>query len=421
MLQGILLCTMYRISLYPTILFVQNSKHTKKNMDTYTFENQYYKLYKHRLSVLSKRIVRGVHGSGVKIYRNFLKVPTAEQVMLIGTIVKDMKNSVDFISLYTNAAGGRVYMDKRACSTDKIYLEDDASERVFVEGVDAGHLVQGIVCGIVGTVVVQGDGRTIRCREIVYPGFQGLNKARTLDSGGVTCCVVLVSGLRIDQGPSRALDDLFAHVRARHAHLVVAGGTSMPPPKVDYAKMFELRGNLAPPPHKPGRLASINKLCKLIREHLPDNTVRILPDANMGPYPQTLPPRSVLGSPSNVLLEKTPCEFTIENVRLMGMIGRSVDNIRTNSTLKTTDIMHSMLMWNHCAPTCPSSITCCPLDVDPLIMNDIPHIIFVGNQPLYESVVVPDGPLLLSLPIFADTGIAFEIELDSFSYKPIKF
>lgn len=45
------------------------------------------------------------------------------------------------------------------------------------------------------------------------------------------------------------------------------------------------------------------------------------------------------------------------------------------------DALESCLQWNHIAPTAPDTLGCFPYyDKDPFILDDCPHVFFVGNE-----------------------------------------
>lgn len=62
---------------------------------------------------------------------------------------------------------------------------------------------------------------------------------------------------------------------------------------------------------------------------------------------------------------------------------------------------------------------------DPFVIEECPHVYFVGNQPRFESTVI-EGPagqavILIAVPIFKETGEVVLLDSDSLEVEIIKF
>lgn len=72
------------------------------------------------------------------------------------------------------------------------------------------------------------------------------------------------------------------------------------------------------------------------------------------------------------------------------------------------------------------STGCYPFqDNDPFVIEECPHVYFVGNQPRYETAVI-EGPVgqavrLISVPKFKETGELVLLNTDTLETEIVKF
>lgn len=64
-------------------------------------------------------------------------------------------------------------------------------------------------------------------------------------------------------------------------------------------------------------------------------------------------------------------------------------------------------------------------DRDPFVIEECPHVYFVGNQPRYETTVI-EGPAgqtvrLICVPRFRDTGEVVLLDTDTLETEVVKF
>ena len=63
-------------------------------------------------------------------------------------------------------------------------------------------------------------------------------------------------------------------------------------------------------------------------------------------------------------------------------------------------------------------------DKDQFVMEDCPHVFFVGNQPYYETAVIegPQGQTvrLISVPKFRETGEVLLLDTDTLEVETVK-
>lgn len=101
----------------------------------------------------------------------------------------------------------------------------------------------------------------------------------------------------------------------------------------------------------------------------------------------------------------------------MGTSGQNIDDVYKYS--KSTDrikMAENCMYWRHMAPSAPDTLWSYPFqDRDPFIIEQTPHVYFIGNQPQFEDRLLsgPDGQKvrIILLPSFAETGIMVLLNL----------
>lgn len=125
-----------------------------------------------------------------------------------------------------------------------------------------------------------------------------------------------------------------------------------------------------------------------------------------------------------------PWDGDVEGWRFMGNSGQPVDDILKYISLGGDDgksaegrleVMEALLRWRCGAPTAPDTLWSYPFqDRDPFVIEECPHVLFVGNQPQFDTAVVDglDGQQvrLIALPSFHQTGQL--VLLDSETLEP---
>ncbi|KAL8800619.1 MAG: hypothetical protein Q9200_007193 [Gallowayella weberi] len=122
-----------------------------------------------------------------------------------------------------------------------------------------------------------------------------------------------------------------------------------------------------------------------------------------------------------------PWEGDVDGWRLMGTGGQPIDDVfKYVEGDERIEMMENLLRWRCGAPTAPDTLWCYPFqDKDPFVIEECPHVYFVGNQPRYDTVII-EGPVgqkvrLICLPKFRETGEIVLLDTDTLEPEIVKF
>lgn len=116
----------------------------------------------------------------------------------------------------------------------------------------------------------------------------------------------------------------------------------------------------------------------------------------------------------------------IGGCRVLGSAGQNVEDVMSFSSFdEPLDVLESMFMWRHLAPTAPDTLACHSFtDRDPFVITERPSVLFAGNQSEFSTRLVnPDDgsePVrLISVPSFWSSPIFCLVDLDDLSVIPV--
>ncbi|KAK4694532.1 DNA polymerase delta subunit 2, partial [Lecanoromycetidae sp. Uapishka_2] len=122
-----------------------------------------------------------------------------------------------------------------------------------------------------------------------------------------------------------------------------------------------------------------------------------------------------------------PWEGDVDGWRFMGNGGQPIDDVfKYVEGDERLDMMENLLRWRCGAPTAPDTLWCYPFqDKDQFVIEECPHVYFVGSQPRFESTVI-EGPTgqtvrLIAVPKFQDSGEVVLLDMDTLEPEVMKF
>lgn len=152
-----------------------------------------------------------------------------------------------------------------------------------------------------------------------------------------------------------------------------------------------------------------------------------------------------------------PWEGDVDGWRMMGTGGQPIDDVyKYVEGDERLEMMENLLRWRCGAPTAPdtlckssmpilnccskinqlrtqtnfqkkiSSAGCYPFqDKDPFVIDECPHVYFVGNQPKFESTVIEGSTgqavRLIAVPKFKETGEVVLLDTDTLEVDLLRF
>lgn len=406
---------------------------------TQAFDRQYAHIYFQRLMLMKPPLLTKVRQKwpGIKL-ANILTLPENDEVLVVGTVYKDMKLKPSILDEYVKDRGASqlVGRTKFVGADDSIILEDESARmKLRGEGLPVGQLVTGVVMAVKGVAAPGGDF------QVNAFCFANMAPQAPLPSLSEDKYVALVSGLGVgdDAGDPLKLSLLVDYLVGSLAsdeeqmrvskivRVVVAGGL-----------LKSTEGLLQATTHKQpcqqaAALAPIREVDMCLSELAGAVPVEVMP-GNNDPANHSLPQQPLhrclfpLASSFTSFNRVTnPHEFEVDGISFLGTSGQNLDDIYKYSVEENRlTLLQRVLEWGHLVPTAPDTLTCYPLsDSDPFILQSAPHVFFVGNQPAYSSQMVtgPEGQkvLLISLPRFSSSGTLILVNLKTLAVHPIQF
>ncbi|ORY90030.1 DNA polymerase alpha/epsilon subunit B-domain-containing protein [Syncephalastrum racemosum] len=107
----------------------------------------------------------------------------------------------------------------------------------------------------------------------------------------------------------------------------------------------------------------------------------------------------------------------VGDITFLGTSGQNLDDIyRYVDGDDRLQMAERCLHWRHIAPSAPDTLWCYPFqDDDPFLLEECPHVYFIGNQPRFEQRLAegPDGQKVrvVLVPSFSETGCLALVDL----------
>ncbi|SCU97113.1 LANO_0E15192g1_1 [Lachancea nothofagi CBS 11611] len=403
------------------------------------YDGQYFAMYQYRLKVLRERVTQSceekwdshfeLNNRRIVKKNKVLDIQANEPCWCVGTIycemrykpnvleevVNDVYGAPDLVKSYTDAEG-----------SDEIMLEDE-SGRVLLVGdiVQSKPFISGTVVGILG---MEADAGAFQVLDICYPYALPQSKLPQNPTAGK---IALVSGLNINtENPKLSLK-----LQLLQEYLT---GDLIDIDSVSKINRLIVCGNSINPTEATALGGCLKELGTFLGNTLQSMPIDLMPGAN-DLSDQSLPQQPLhkalfegtikpfFKDIENELFSPTtnPVWFKFNGIEMLGTSGQNIDDICKYiiPNLSTSEpdssgegdmnvrlnMMEGCLKWQNIAPTAPDTLWCYPYKSDdPFILNKLPHVYFVGNQPAYMSRDVKlEGGLnvkIMTIPKFSETG-----------------
>ncbi|KAL8905213.1 MAG: hypothetical protein Q9207_002768 [Kuettlingeria erythrocarpa] len=419
-----------------------------------------------------------IAGDKVRRVDRVLDVRQGELCWIAGTVYMDMPlkpNILDDISKdhWISAPPPR---EKYLSPTgqDQIMLEDESGRlRLTGTPLQLSMLVTGCIIAVMGTENANGDFEVVDLKVPDLPRqpqrwerdessavlSEGIGKKRKSDAqerrteGGK---VAIVSGLRIsgDQGDTLTLDLLMEYLLgeacgpaeqsevSKISRLIIAGNSIAEGTPLAMREDEKRAGKKYGYDSSAYNPAPTTHFDKFLATLLPSIPVTLIPGesdlANVSMPQQPIHPAMFPSSRNYAAMPGTsepgwfdsvtnPWQGDVDGWRMMGNGGQPIDDVfKYVEGDERLDMLESLLRWRCGAPTAPDTLWCYPFqDRDPFVIEECPHVYFVGNQPRYETDVI-EGPAgqtvrLICIPKFRDTGEVVLLDTDTLETELVKF
>ncbi|KAI8064736.1 DNA polymerase alpha/epsilon subunit B-domain-containing protein [Gongronella butleri] len=412
-----------------------------------TYEKQYASIYFIRLLHLRPIVLERAQQRWESQPENPQYVPKCLDVQanelcyIIGTVYMDMplkpnvlKDLSDESSLSLPPAP-----EKYRSEGSTISLEDESGRvRLIGARLDKELLVTGMIVGVLGKEEpVTGAFEVI---EVCYPG---LPKQNPLPKASKDKYVAIVSGLNIgdhadaDLKIQLMLEYITGELGSSEdqasassiARVILAGNslaTAVPKPQKGTKKRYGY--DAASYDDKP-----LHRLDALMHELCMTTDVDIMPGAQ-DPVGIHLPQQ-----PMHRFLFNTAKDYSsfhpvsnphwcqIDGVKFLGTAGQNIDDIyKYLDDVDRLKMASETLFWQHIAPSAPDTLWCHPFqNHDPFLLNECPHVYFIGNQPQFDTTVLEgenkQKVRVVMVPSFAETGTIALVNVSTLECTSLSF
>ncbi|GAA6035952.1 hypothetical protein JCM8097_005182 [Rhodosporidiobolus ruineniae] len=427
------------------------------------FSKQYANLYWLRLTELKQRVRerarrRWSELEGVKTpppyVKKLLEVDNGQLCYVIGTVYVDMPlkpNVLEDLARdhhITAPATRRKYHS----ASDEVMLEDE-SGRVRLVGQkienSRGVFVTGTIMAALGAETASGDFEVFEYCYAGMPPQPGAPKPQGDGEGEEGEWVCLASGLEMGNanevadlrvemlgewlmGEAGAEEDLDEAVKV--TRLILAGNSLAQPelPATDEPKKKTYGYDSSRYTSKP-----TDALDAFLSSLAPSLSIDVM-SGPLDPCEPTLPQQPLHPAllPTAAAYEgftarTNPWWFDVDGASFFGTSGQTVDDMfRYLDGEDRVEVARQTLEWSHIAPTCPDTLWCYPFsDRDPFILNQTPHVYFVGNQPSFSTRLINSTDSegaevqvrIVLVPKFAETGEVVLVNTRSLEARVVRF
>ncbi|KAM9998966.1 hypothetical protein ACTFIZ_002544 [Dictyostelium cf. discoideum] len=406
---------------------------------------QYSSIYASRLEKLNPILVENVESKypGIPIQK-ILHMKPGDECIMIGTLYKEMELKPNILKAYAQDRAMLPIPDNRESfigENDKLFFEDNTGR---VKLIGSKEMVDSLVTGL--NVAILGKGlpdAEFEVKDIVFPGIPPQPHSRDLESLKDDAYICLISGLNIGNANNifqtqLLMDYLQGNLVDNGSDLlgkickVLFVGNSIHKENepieafVRYSSKSEIQAKQAK------KAIPIKDLDGFLCELCQSVPVDIIPGPNdptnislpQLPLNSCLFPFSIQNT--NLTTSTNPYQSQIGGRLLLGTSGQNIENASRYMTYENKmSLTESTLIWRHLAPTAPDTLTCAALDNDPFVIDQCPHIYFIGNQDHFETKLLkgPNDEIirLIFIPNFSETNTIILVNLKTLDTFPIHF
>lgn len=352
------------------------------------------------------------------------------KVILSGILLKVMKNQPSVLREVDDNLEFVPQEEKSKFIDDSDYLkiQDETESVCLVGGLDVASHVTGVAVTVIGTEHDNGSKFMVEDYAYAAPAPQTPYKMLGDDH-----YILFISDLGISLNPAieitaaheALLDFLSGGYEKKIAdkacmlnRVIIAGNCLSDEARKQEKDLEEIEEpglddwNRKDKAYTEHSISLLDDYISQLAEYVP---VDVMPGQNdptsilmpQQPLHHTLLPKSKL-TRYKVTCTPNPYKASVGNILLVGTSGRVIKSIHTLSSLSdTSNIMERTITWRHYAPTAPDSVYAFPFqERDPFVIDERPHIYFVGNQDTFDMKLLVDGAKrtrCLTIPSFQKT------------------
>ncbi|KAL7070372.1 hypothetical protein ACQ4LE_010277 [Meloidogyne hapla] len=405
---------------------------------------QFFYIYRARVEQLRERIIKNAR----KILGNDNLTSTTidyqisnNDVLLVGVVFKKMKFRQSVLYEFADDSNLKLKYtkdvnDNLVDESDLLELENNQQLIKLIGKIDKHSLVTGDVIGVFGSQDRMDD--TFKVEMVIFPELPRQIPWPIIEKD---CYIAFISGISLAGGSSeksaitaKALD---AFQKWVNNELTLPSHENKSGDIVENLIRLVIAGDFA---HlnlidiQRQKVAAIGQeyesntdcfaeldtfLCSLLKKL----SIDIMPGANDPTQcliPQQPIPKDVFVGIDDKKFNSTlqamtnPYRFSLGGLQLVGTSGQNLNDLaRLTSPASDLERMERTLKMSNLFPTVPDSLSGFPFSTrDPLILEQLPHVYFCGNQQTFGQKLIEydDGKrcLILTIPRFCET---FEVVL----------
>lgn len=384
---------------------------SKQATEIYAYNRQYSHVYSLRLAVLNRRIWKTMaEDSAYKRIDRVLELRENVPSMIVGTLVKEAEDADE----------PPIQPETECRPSDQLFLEDE-SGRVALKVENVHQYCTGVVMGVKGKVDKTG---TLQVEEMVPPRqapSPTLSGHTTpSDPSSHAPHLLLVSSLlcgdpNVSSVPREMLisylQGQFTDDAAKVSRVLLAGAGPSSQDPLQGIKELDVFG------------------LELSRCGIPLDIMPSKDDPTTANWPQRPLHSSLLPNASNIVHRATnPYAAGHGEKLVVATDGVNIYDLQkrvlTESKERLTELqaLEQTLEWSHICPTGPDSVPTVPhVDLDPMVLEQKPHLYLCGNAQSFATTKTEDGTTLLCVPKFSETGEAVLVNLETMAVELLRF